>query len=225
VQYAPRRRDALVTAAGFLFIVFLADSAPSRGADVGGVLTLVPVFGLMVWVLSGRRITLRSLAVAAIGTIVVLAALVGVDLLRSPEARTHLGNFVASSESDSSTFFTTISRKWSTNVAVFGKTVWTWMVPITSGFLIYVLVVAKGWRRLLPPRSALRAGVVGIVFAGLVGWLVNDSGVVVSALVFVYIGPFLTLLALSQERGEPELLLGEPRPALDGALVPAGVGA
>jgi hypothetical protein len=212
VQYAPRRKEALVAASGLLFLVFLADAAPTLGADVGGVLTLVPVFGLMVWVLSGHRVTLRTLLVAGAATVLAVGLFVGIDLARAPDARTHLGNFVSSSESDHSTFMTTISRKWSTNVALFGKTIWTWMVPITSIFLVYVLVVAKGWQRLLPPRSALRAAVVGTVFAGLIGWLVNDSGVVVSALVFVYIGPFLTLLAVNNDRGQPTLLPAAPSP-------------
>ena len=191
------------------------------GSDVGGVLTLVPVFGLLAYVLSGRRVSWRTLAVAAVATVVAVAVVAGIDLLRPPEARTHLGKFVAEIGSGDSTFLTTISRKWSTNVALFGKTIWTWMVPITSVFLIYVLVVAKGWRRLLPPRSAVRAGVVGTVFAGLLGWLVNDSGVVVSALVFVFIGPFLTLLALHNERGEPVLLppTSSPSPAAEPAPV------
>ena len=105
--------------------------------------------------------------------------------------------------------FETIERKWSTNVRVFGQTIWTWMVPITVAFVMYVLVIARGWQRLLPARSALRVGVVAPHSPGLIGWLVNDSGVVVSALVFVFIGPFLTLLALHGERGEAVLVTAE----------------
>ena len=85
------------------------------------------------------------------------------------------------------------------------------MVPIMAIFAIYVLVIAKGWQRLLPPGSVLRIGVVGLLGAGLLGWLVNDSGVVITALIFVYIGPFLTLLASHRLQGEDELL--EPIPA------------
>jgi len=35
-----------------------------------------------------------------------------------------------------------------------------------------------------------------VLAAGVVGWLVNDSGIVVTALVFVYLGAYLTLLAI-----------------------------
>ena len=89
------------------------------------------------------------------------------------------------------------------------------MVPLTAGFMLYLLVIARGWQRLLPAGSALRAGVVGTVAAGLLGWLVNDSGVVVSALVFVFVGPYLTLLALNAAVDHPVLLAPADAPAPD----------
>jgi hypothetical protein len=199
VHHAPRRREALVTVSALFVVVLVADVWPTLGADVGGVLTMVPVFGLMLVVMSGRRISVRTLAIAAVATVAVLALVTAADLLRPAEDRTHLGRFVADIGDDGS-FASTIQRKWSTNVRLLGRTIWTWMVPIAAGFMVYVLVVARGWQRLLPSGSALRAGVIGTLFAGILGWLVNDSGVVVSALVFVYIGPYLTLLAL----GSPE---------------------
>jgi hypothetical protein len=183
------------------------------GNDVGGILTLVPVFGLTWYVLSGRRVTWKAVAVAVAVTLAALAVATAADLLRPAESRTHLGRFAGDVGEDRGTFLTTVSRKWETNVRVFGQTIWTWMVPIAAGFMIYVLVVAKGWRRLLPPRSALRAGVVGTLGAGVLGWLVNDSGVVVTALMFVYVGPYLTLLALERERDEPVWLAPAPPPA------------
>jgi hypothetical protein len=206
VAYAPRRREAVVTAGAVLTIVLLADVWPTLGADVGGVLTMVPVFGLLMLALSGRRLSWRQVALFALATGVVLTIVAGVDLLRPETSRGHLGRFVAGAFAGDGTFLTTIERKWATNVRLFGRTVWTWMVPLTAGFMLYVLVIARGWQRLLPPGSAQRAGVVGTIAAGLLGWLVNDSGVVVSALVFVFVGPYLTLLALSRMAGQPELL-------------------
>jgi hypothetical protein len=220
VHHAARVEEARWTAAAILGVVLVADVWPTLGADVGGVLTMVPVFGLLVLALNGRRVSWRTLAVAAGATVVVLGVVIAVDLLRPEDARTHLGRFVTGVGDDDGTFLTTIQRKWSTNVRLFGRTIWTWMVPIAMAFAVYVLVIARGWRRLLPPGSALRAGVVGTLFAGLLGWLVNDSGVVVSALVFVYLGPYLTLLALDRDR-VPVLIeadsvddRGRPEPAV-----------
>ncbi len=212
VHHAPRPAEARWTAAGLFTVVLVADVWPTLGADVGGVLTMVPVFGLTMLALSGRRVSWKAVALAIGATVVVLALVITVDLLRPEDARTHLGRFVTGVGDDDGTFFTTIQRKWSTNVRLFGRTIWTWMVPIAAAFAVYVLVIARGWRSLLPPGSALRAGVVGTLFAGIVGWLVNDSGVVVSALVFVYLGPYLTLLAVDRDR-VPALVAGDPQPA------------
>jgi hypothetical protein len=206
VEYAPRRSEALVTAGALLTVVLLADIWPTLGADVGGILTMVPVFGVMMLALSGRRISWRNVALFAPATLVILLLIAGVDVLRGDESAGHLGRFFAGAASGDGNFLTTIERRWSNNMEVFGQSIWTWMVPLIVVFMLYVLVIGRGWQHLLPVGSALRIGVVGTIAAGLVGWLVNDSGVVVSALVFVYIGPYLTLLALDAAQGQPELL-------------------
>ena len=201
VHYAPRRREALFTAGACLALVAIVDGAPSLGDDVGGILTLVPAFGLTLLVMSGRRLTWRAVAIAGAAAVVLLAAATAIDLLRDPESRTHLGNFASDVGDDgSATFMTTVVRKLSTNVRILGTSVWTWMLPIIAIFTIYLLVWERRWEALLPRGSALRAGAVGALTAGLLGFAVNDSGVIVTALVFVYIGPFLTLLALHHER-------------------------
>ena len=206
VHYAPRRREALFTAGAFLALVVVVDGAPSLGDDVGGILTLVPAFGLTMLVLSGRRLTWRAVAIAAVAAVVLLGAATAIDLLRDPENRTHLGNLASDVDDDGSGIFvTTVVRKLSTNIRILGNSIWTWMLPIITVFTIYLLLWERRWEALLPRRSALRAGAIGALTAGLLGFAVNDSGVIVTALVFVYIGPFLTLLALHHERAQSTL--------------------
>ena len=206
VHHAPRRAEAVVTAACVLAMVALADGAPSLGSDVGGILTLVPVFALTLVALSGRRVSLRAMAAAAGAALVLVAVATGVDVLRPASSRTHLGTLAARvADEGLDPLRTTVSRKVSANLRSF-RSVWAWMVPITGAYLLAVLAWARGWERLLPPRSALRAGLAGILAAGVLGYAVNDSGVVVTALVLVYVGPFLTLLALRREPAPPVVL-------------------
>jgi hypothetical protein len=151
--------------------------------------------------------------VAVVGVLVALLAVAtAVDLLRAPEARTHLGRFASDilngRRGDS---FTTIARKASTNARVLGASVWTWMVPIAAVFALFLLVYLDRGAELLPRGSAVRTGVIAALAAGLLGFAVNDSGVVVTALVAVYVGPYLTLLALDADRGGPVLF--PPLPA------------
>jgi hypothetical protein len=199
VERAPRRGEALAAAGAVLLVVLVADGAPWLGSDVGGLLSMPPVFALTLYVMSGRRLNLRVVLAAGVITAVCLAVVLGIDLLQPPESRTHFARFVAGSAEESSTFWQTISRKWATNLRVFQRSNWTWMVPIMSALLLYVLVVGKGWQRLLPDGSPRRAGVLGSLAIGILGWLVNDSGVVVAALVFVYLCAYLTVLALEPD--------------------------
>lgn len=201
VQFAPRRREALLGAAAFCAVVFVADGAPMLGSDVGGILTLAPVFGLLLFAMSGRRIRLRTLLITGASTVALLAVATGVDLLRPADSRTHLGRLVAEiGKGGDNTALTTIGRKLSTNIRVFAGSFWTWIVPVIAIVLLFFLVVQRGWESDLHKGSALRAGVVAALLCGLLGFAVNDSGTVVTALVFVYLGPFITLLAL--QRGD-----------------------
>jgi len=143
----------------------------------------------------------------------VLAVVAGIDLLRPPEARTHLGRVVSDTLNGHGGLGTTIARKAEANVRVFRASIWAWVVPIVSAFVLGLLVWQLKLDDLLPPRSARRIGVVAAVGAGVLGCLVNDSGIVVTALVLVFVAPFLTLLALSDERGRGRPVLLEP--ALD----------
>ncbi|MDQ1397655.1 MAG: hypothetical protein QOG64_2914, partial [Acidimicrobiaceae bacterium] len=220
LHWGPRPREALVAVACLFAAVVLVDGAPSLGDDVGGILTLVPIFGVVLLVLSGRRLRIRTLAIALVATIAVLGVATTVDLLRPPEARTHLGTFAASlTHRGSSNFSTTVARKLSTNLRTY-KSPWCWIVVILALYMLWVLGWRRGWSRFLPPGSALRVAVVATLSAGVLGNLLNDSGVVVTALVFVYIGPFLTLLALDGVEPAPELLDPQPLPGDAAAAVP-----
>lgn len=218
VDRSSRPHDAWWLAAGVAAVVVFADSASWMGADVGGILTMIPVFGLMLWSLSGRPIRRRTLVVSAAGAIVALAGVVAVEAFRPPSDRTHIGRFfLGAGEGNRQLVVSTLRDKWAMNVAGSFNS-WTWAVLAVAGFSIYVLVVAKGWRALLPPGSPLRAGMIGALALGVAGWLFNDSGVVVTALVLVYTGPFVLLLALRRAPDPPGSLQFPPLPELPGPV-------
>jgi hypothetical protein len=196
VHRAPRKKEALL-AAGLVFaFVVVLDGSPSLGSDVGGILTLVPVFGLTLFALTGRRISRRAVALAVVATAVCMSLAIGADLARPPADRTHLGRLAAQVvDGGAEPLLETIGRKAATNLRTWGSP-WVWGLAVLAISLITVLAVDRGWLRIVPRGSALRAGLVGTLAAGIVGYAVNDSGVVVAALVFVYLGPFLTLQAL-----------------------------
>lgn len=207
IHYSERRMESLVGVGALFTLVALVDGFPSLGSDVGGILTLLPVFGLSLFGYARRRVSLRMLVFAGIATICVLGAATVFDVSRASQSQTHLGQLASQVHSEGlKPLKTTISRKLATNLRTY-KSTWSWAVLIISVYMLFVLGWTKGWTRLLPSGSALRVGVVGALAAGLLGYATNDSGVVVTAVVFVFIGPLLTLLALQQALGQPTLYL------------------
>ncbi|MBS1848852.1 MAG: hypothetical protein JST73_11295, partial [Actinobacteria bacterium] len=192
-------RTGLWAAIALLTVTIIVDGAPWMGADVGGILTLVPILGITMWALSGRKVrwTYVVAAVAAAG--VALGIAIGSDLIRRPDQRSHVSRFfVGIGIGHSHEFMQTIAEKWAANTAALGQSLWTWVIPVAAVYGLYVIVVEHGMTRLLPAGSPVRIGVTSMLMVGLVGWLLNDSGIVVTALVFVYLGPLLILLALRE---------------------------
>lgn len=210
VHRGPRRAEALVTAGALFALVVVVDGAPGLGSDLGGVLTLVPVFALTLLALTGRQPSWRAVGAAAAVTALAVAGVVGIDLLRAPEARTHLGQLVSRvGEEGLEPLTTTLARKAEGSLRTFASP-WSWAIPVVTLYGLYVLLLARGVPELLSQRSALRSGALAMVAAGLLGCALNDSGVVVTAVVFVYIAPFVTLLALHRP---DEAVLLEPGPS------------
>jgi hypothetical protein len=219
VQFAPRRKEAVAGAIALLTIVLVADGAPSLGGDVGGIVTLVPLFGLTAIALAGRRIRLRTVAIFAAVTAVALSLATAIDLARPADQRTHLGRFASNVFNDPSDLLDTFLRKQGANFRILQASIWTWMLPVAVVFVLYLLVWERQWSELLPSGSPVRVGAIAVPAGALLGFASNDSGPIVLALFFVFYLPFLTLLALHRARGEPLLLRA------DDAGVPAPVGA
>ncbi|HEX2046359.1 MAG TPA: glycosyltransferase [Acidimicrobiales bacterium] len=214
VGHAPRRREAVVGAAALLALVVFVDGAPVLGADVSGVVTLVPVCGLAVVALAGRRLTWRTAALAALAPAAVLVALSAVDLLRPPESRTHLGRLAAETfRSGDDSVVDTVVRRAEVTASAIGRNFWTAVTPVIAVGVLVVLLCSRRARQLVPPGSPGRAGVLAALAAGLIGMAVNDSGVVVVAMVLVSVGPFLALLALAEPPGPAVLLEPAEAPA------------
>ncbi|HEV2760238.1 MAG TPA: glycosyltransferase [Acidimicrobiales bacterium] len=207
VTHAPRRRDARVTAAALIALVVFVDGAPFLGADVGGVATLVPVAGLAMLALAGRRLTWRTAGVVGVSTVGVLALLTVADLLRPPEARTHLGRLASATlRSGEGSLLDTLARRAEVTLDVVGQSFWTGVTPVIAIGVVVVLLGSAKARTLVPRGSPARVGLLAAMAAGLIGMAVNDSGVVVVAMVMVLVGPFLALLALADRPGRMQLL-------------------
>ena len=204
-------RAALWAVAGLFCFVIVVDGAPAFGSDVGGVLALVPALAVTWVLLSGRRPSVRILALGvagALAALAVLAVFIAIDLSGPPASRTHLGRLVEDIRARGlDVLAETIQRKAASNLRVFRSTIWTLFVPPGLAALAWFLARPRGrWERLAETFPKLRAGLVGGLLVAVLGFAVNDSGIVVPAVVLSFLVPMALLvhLVLEMDEGDPE---------------------
>jgi hypothetical protein len=193
-----RRPRLFVLGSGFAVVLVLVGH-PALGSDVGGVLALVPAAATMLILLAGAALNLRRAALIGGITAVALAVFAAIDLSQPPEQRTHLGRLAARTfGSGGSEFATVIQRKAVANLSILTSSVWAYVIPIAFAFLAFLL----WWRpqgflpRLQERTPGLRAGLVGAIVAGTLGFALNDSGVAIPAMMLAVLLPYLTFLLL-----------------------------
>ena len=215
-----RRRTvvvATVAAAGLVAVAVIG--LPSLGRDFGGVLAALPGFALLGMLLTGTRVTVVRLAAVLGAAVLAVGTLAVLDWLRPPEDRTHLGRFVEQILNGEA--LTVVLRKARANVDIlFGSPlVWTlagalvaavWL--LRPGGLLRTHRAPGGGTELpgglaAPDVAVLRAGLLAVAVALLLGAAVNDSGVAVPATAAALLVPLLVWLVAapgSAASGSPE---------------------
>jgi hypothetical protein len=175
----PRSTTVAIAVMGVAAVVI--DGAPFLGSDFGGVIALVPAFGTL-WVLAtGRRMSFLKFGGLLGAGFLVVAAIATLDYLRPADSRTHLGRFVQSLVDGDAMVI--VQRKMGANLSLLTNSVLTLMVPLVLIFLAFLVRRPGGllpWTFLRVPT--LRAGLFAVLVLGVVGALVNDSGVAIPAM-------------------------------------------
>lgn len=219
VTWTPRRSEGLLVAGCIMAVTVWVVAHPALGADVGGVLTLIPVYGIVFASWLGIRLSLRN---AVIGAVLVGVAFGGLALAFSLSgSETHLTSFLSG---DWDAAWSTIRRKLETNWRVLRITTWSWMVPIIVAFLVAALF-PRGDSRIRLGRSGLRATFLGILAVGVLGAALNDSGVVITAMSLIYVGTFLILILERRPFAEADVIEPGHAPVTAAELGSVGHGA
>ena len=202
VRRIASRTAGLTVAAALFLVTVVVDGAPAFGSDVGGVLALVPSLGFTWILLWGRRIGWRAVVVALGGTAIALGVFVWWDLSLPEGSRTHLGRFYEDvTQRGPDIFFETIGRKLRANFRVFTSTIWTYLVPPLLFFVGWLLWRPAGrWKLVAQRYPAVRAGILGGLILAALGFAVNDSGIVVPAMVLSMLVPAALIVHLMIER-------------------------
>ena len=194
-----RRRLAPVMVLLVGAITITVDGWPGFGADVGGILALVPAFVVLTLGVGGMRLTIRRvLAACALG--VLATAAVGIVDWLGPWQSSHLGRFVQRVVDGDS--LPVIAGKaagaWATVANPAGV-----LATLVCLWAVAVLVGPARWRPAAVRQAydswpMLRPVVGSVVVAGTVGTLLNDSGIAVGVVVLGLAAVILTASATTE---------------------------
>ena len=197
VQRARRSKVSLATAAGLFVVTVLVDAAPMFGADVGGVISLVPGL-LLAWaLLAGRRLSAALIAVAVVAALLSLAAFLSWDLSRPLEAQTHLARLYRNTlAAGPNVFLDTIERKVSLNLRIFRSTLWPYICAVALLPLVWLLAAKNRRDHLVVTLPDIHNGLLGGLVVSVLGLATNDSGIVIPAVVLSLLGMLAVLSGL-----------------------------
>ncbi len=184
----PARERLVVALAGVTSVAVVG--APGLGSDFGGVLSLVPAYAVFALVLLRVRPSPARLGLAVLAGVVVVAGIAVADYLRPASERTHLGRFIGQLLDGSAS--TIVTRKAGSNLNILLHSPLTLLVPVFALTLWWLLRPGGELRHVLGSRE-VQAGLSAVAVAGLLGFVVNDSGIAVP----VAAGFVLVPLALS----------------------------
>lgn len=192
--HAPR---GLQLGIAVLAVSLVALAPPIWGQKFGAVLSATPAFVLLVWLVLGRTVRVRT--VLALGGVLVLSGVVVgvIDLLRPGDQQTHVGRFFDTiGGGGSSSTLTVIHRKADEAIRTFGEVQWFLVIAAVVAVTIYLCVWRGAPLRLAAERvpTLVPTGVALVVLAVL-GVALNDSGIAVpgmmltvAAAAVVYVG-------------------------------------
>ena len=185
---------------GVLAATVVVDGLPAWGADVGGILAGLPGFAVVAAGLLGVQLSALWMLGLAGATVATVVAFGGLDLLRPPAQRTHLGRLLERIGDDGlAPLSDAIARKSEVAWDLARPAARRWL-PLVAAGVAYLALAAFG------PRAALRRlgsripqlapALAGVLIAGALGFALNDSGVAVPAMMLGVLTPALVHLTL-----------------------------
>ena len=189
---------ALAAVVAIFAATVIFDGAPQLGSDVGGVLALVPSFAVTLLLLTGRRVNWKLVAVGIVGGVAAVGAFLALDLSRPSEQRTHLARLYEDvRDRGFGVMVDTIERKTAANVRLFKKSLWTYFVPPALIAIAVLMRRPRGrWVRLSQTYPQVRAGLIGGLVLAALGFAVNDSGIVIPAVMLSFLVPMAVIVHL-----------------------------
>ena len=196
-------RPGLPLASALFALVVLVEGLPMLGADVGGVVSMVPAFGaaaLVLWGRTPRWTDAAGLAVATAATVLLFAF---IDVGRPEGSRTHLARLAEHVlEARWGPFTDSLLRRLEASFGGTELALWALVLGAIAGVAAYAYLAASGRVGPRGPRRRhhvpTRAAAVGLGVLAVVGLVANDSSIAVPATMLIVVVPVLSIRHLER---------------------------
>jgi hypothetical protein len=198
-------RDGLGLALAVLAAAALIDGLPMLGADVGGLVSMIPAFGVTWLVLLGRPIGSRAVVGLATLTAAAVLGFAFMDAIRPAQTQTHLARLADNvANGHWEPFFDNLTRRWQASFGSLELAGWLTIGMVMLAALVYAIVLARrrggsrswAWRGDRPTVAA----VAGLTTLGTIGLMVNDSSFAVPAAMLIVAVPVVVVRTVETPR-------------------------
>lgn len=178
------------------FVVTFISAAPNLGANVTVALWGTVGFAGLFFLVNGKKIDFKRVLLIALAALLMIGLIVAID--RFTPSNSHLARSISSAEEGGIERFTEIVvRKVETNLRVLTATNMVFLLIAVLVFLTVMRLRPSGDFKLTLERNPYFAhGMTCILITGLVAYLSEDSGIVLPALMVLYLGNSIVWLML-----------------------------
>lgn len=155
-------------------------------------------FALAWWLYNGHRVTWRLLVVVAALVVMLVGLLAVLDLTGATQ--THLGRAISSAQQGGIVeLWKIVARKAATNIRVFTKTNYSYILIAVLAYLAFMRWRPSGeFGETLRENRYTAQGITVTLAAGALAFFTEDSGIVIPALISLYLGASIEWLMLSR---------------------------
>ena len=195
-RYSPSRRPAVLAVAAVATFTVFASGWPGFGGKVGGTIAMVPCFLLLGMVVAGTRLNWRRILLVAVSGLALFGVFALISYLVPATGHSDIGVFAGNTLHGRSGGL--LLRKINSNLGSLSVNAFSPLIPIVA-IVTGLMLWRPAWFRLTTMPAAFAAEpllrpVLGVLWLmPVLGWLANDSGVIVAAAVL----PFALPLAIA----------------------------
>jgi len=193
---SPSRRPAVLAVTAVAVFTVFASGWPGFGGKVGGTIAMVPCFLLLGMVVAGTRLNWRRILLVAVSGLALFAVFALISYLVPATGHSDIGVFAGNTLHGRSGGL--LLRKINSNLGSLSVNAFSPLIPIVA-IVTGLMLWRPAWFRLTTMPAAFAAEpllrpVLGVLWLmPVLGWLANDSGVIVAAAVL----PFALPLAIA----------------------------